>query len=199
MRSTRQQGSHDRQRGILMAALDCFTTRGVSATTIEDIRAKSGASIGSIYHHFRSKENLAATLYVEGLREYQAGLLKALRRCRSAETGIRAVVAYHLAWIRGHANWARYLLQMREAGFMTAAEEANRELNREFHRDVDAWFEPYVRNGAVIRLPPGLFTAIVLGPAQMFARNWVAGRTSVTLEHAARVLGEAAVKATRGR
>jgi AcrR family transcriptional regulator len=171
----------------------------VSATTIEDIRAKSGASIGSIYHHFRSKENLAATLYVEGLRDYQAGILKALRRCRSADTGIRAVVAYHLAWIRGHANWARYLLQMREAGFMTAAEEAIRELNRGFLRDVDAWFEPYVRSGAVIRLPPGLFTAIVLGPAQMFARNWVAGRTSVTLEHAARVLGEAAVKATRGR
>src|SRR5215475_5808955 len=75
MRSTRRQGSHDRQRGILMAALDCFTTRGVSATTLEDIRAKSGASIGSIYHHFRSKENLAATLYVEGLRDYHAGLL----------------------------------------------------------------------------------------------------------------------------
>jgi hypothetical protein len=88
---------------------------------------------------------------------------------------------------------------MREAGFMTAAEEAIRELNREFLRDVDAWFEPYVRSGDVIRLPPGLFTAIVLGPAQMFARNWVAGRTSVTLEHAARVLGEAAARATRGR
>src|SRR5215470_3712527 len=87
MRSARRQGSHDRQRAILMAALDCFSTRGVSATTIEDIRAKSGASIGSIYHHFRSKENLAATLYVEGLREYHAGLLRALRRCRSAEYG----------------------------------------------------------------------------------------------------------------
>src|SRR5215470_19981173 len=129
MRSTRQQGSHDRQRGILMAALDCFTTRGVTATTIEDIRAKSGASIGSIYHHFRSKENLAATLYVEGLRDYQVGLLKDLQRCHSAETGIKAVVAYHLAWIRGHANWARYLLQMREAGFMAAAEDAIRQLN----------------------------------------------------------------------
>src|SRR5262249_56167375 len=96
MRSTRRQGSHDRQRGILMAALDCFTTRGVSATTIEDIRAKSGASIGSIYHHFRSKENLAATLYVEGLREYQAGLLKASRRRPTPQPSINAALPYHL-------------------------------------------------------------------------------------------------------
>src|SRR5262249_4537599 len=117
MRSTRRHAPRDRRRIILMAALDCFTTQGVTATTIEEIRAKSGASIGSIYHHFGSKENLAATLYVEGLRDYQAGLLKDLRRRRGAETGIKAVVAYHLAWIRDHANWARYLLHMREAGF----------------------------------------------------------------------------------
>src|SRR5262245_62022698 len=110
MRSARRRAPHDRRRIILRTALDGFTARGISATTIEDIRAKSGASIGSIYHHFGSKENLAATLYVEGLRDYQAGLLKDLRRCRSAETGIKAVVAYHLAWIRDHANWARYLL-----------------------------------------------------------------------------------------
>src|SRR5262245_58615298 len=198
MRSTRRQGSHDRQRGSLMAALDCFTTRGVSATTIEDIRAKSGASIGSIYHHFGSKENLAATLYVEGLRDYQAGLLKDLRRCRSAETGIKAVVAYHLAWIRGHARWARYLFQMREAGFMAGAEEEIRELNRALFQRLDEWFERYVRNGAIVRLPSDLFSAIVLGPAQAFARHWLAGRTARTLEHAARILGEAAAKATRG-
>jgi AcrR family transcriptional regulator len=181
-----------------MAALDCFTTRGVTATTIEDIRAKSGASIGSIYHHFRSKENLAATLYVEGLRDYQVRLLKDLQRCRSAETGIKAVVAYHLAWIRGHANWARYLLHMREAGFIAGAEGTIREQNRGFFKDLDDWFEPYIRSGAIIRLPPDLFSATVLGPAQAFARHWLAGRTTVTLEQAARILGEAAARATRG-
>src|SRR5262245_44366562 len=104
---TRRPSPPDRRRQILMAALECFTTRGVATTTIEDIRAKSGASTGSIYHHFRSKENLAAVLYVEGLREYQAGLLQRLRRGRGAAAGIRVVVAYHLAWVRGHAEWAR--------------------------------------------------------------------------------------------
>lgn len=87
---------------------------------------------------------------------------------------------------------------MREAGFIAWAEEAIRELNRGFFEDVDAWFKPYVRSGAIVT-PPELFGAIVLGPAQAYARHWLAGRTTVTLEHAARVLGEAAAKATRGR
>jgi AcrR family transcriptional regulator len=180
-----------------MAALESFTTRGVAATTIEDIRAKSGASTGSIYHHFRSKENLAAVLYVEGLREYQAGLLLRLRRCRGAAAGIRVVVAYHLAWIRRHAEWARYLLHMREAGFIAVAEASIRELNQEFFEGLEAWLAPHIRNGAIVRLPPDLFGAIVIGPAQSFARQWLAGRTAVRLEDAARLLGEAAVKATR--
>ena len=46
-----------RRTEILDAALRCFDRRGVTATTIEDIRAESGASIGSIYHQFTSKDD----------------------------------------------------------------------------------------------------------------------------------------------
>jgi AcrR family transcriptional regulator len=58
----------ERQEAILSAALECFTSRGFAATTVEEIRRRSGASIGSIYHHFGGKEGLAAELCVEGLR-----------------------------------------------------------------------------------------------------------------------------------
>ena len=47
------------------AALELFVTKGFLATTMDDVRRRSGASIGSIYHHFGSKEDLAAALYVE--------------------------------------------------------------------------------------------------------------------------------------
>jgi AcrR family transcriptional regulator len=64
---------NDRRRAdILAAALECFTRSGYEATRIEDIRSRSGASIGSIYHHFGSKERIAAVLHVEAIRAYQA-------------------------------------------------------------------------------------------------------------------------------
>ncbi|HTO27428.1 MAG TPA: TetR family transcriptional regulator, partial [Devosia sp.] len=42
----------DRRRQILDAALSAFLERGYAATSIADIRARSGASTGSIYHFF---------------------------------------------------------------------------------------------------------------------------------------------------
>jgi len=40
------------QQRILDAATEIFATRGFTAATMADVVAGSGASIGSIYHHF---------------------------------------------------------------------------------------------------------------------------------------------------
>src|ERR1700754_3536102 len=46
------------QQRILDAAKEVFSTRGFSASTMADIVDRSGASIGSIYHHFGGKKEL---------------------------------------------------------------------------------------------------------------------------------------------
>ena len=55
-----------------------FSERGLSGATIDDVRRLSGASIGSIYHHFGDKEGIADALYADGLRDYQGGFLAVL-------------------------------------------------------------------------------------------------------------------------
>ena len=51
------------QQRILDAATDVFSTRGFSAATMADIVDQSGASIGSIYHHFGGKKELFLAIY----------------------------------------------------------------------------------------------------------------------------------------
>lgn len=51
------------QQRILDAATDVFSTRGFSAATMADIVENSGASIGSIYHHFGAKKELFLAIY----------------------------------------------------------------------------------------------------------------------------------------
>ena len=46
------------QQRILDAATEAFATSGFTATTMADVVAGSGASIGSIYHHFGGKSEL---------------------------------------------------------------------------------------------------------------------------------------------
>ena len=59
-----------RPQAILAAALDCFNQYGIEGTTIDMIRQQSNASVGSIYHHFGSKEDIAAALFIEGMRQF---------------------------------------------------------------------------------------------------------------------------------
>jgi AcrR family transcriptional regulator len=190
--------SAQRPAVILAAALECFAEQGFAATTIEEIRARSGASIGSIYHHFGGKEGLAAELYVEGLRGYQDGLVRALESHRGAEAGIHALVRHHLRWVEGNPQLAQFLANRRETELRSATEARVRELNRAFLPRVAAWVQRHVEMGALRALPFDLWEPVLLGPSQELARLWLAGRTRITLRGAERDLAETTWRAVKG-
>jgi AcrR family transcriptional regulator len=62
--STRRWAKTDEtQQRILDAATDVFAARGFTAATMADIVDHSGASIGSIYHHFGGKKELFLAIF----------------------------------------------------------------------------------------------------------------------------------------
>lgn len=186
-----------RQQAILSAALECFAERGFAATTIEEIRQRSGASIGSIYHHFGGKEGLAAELYVHGLRGYQEGLLSVIERRDDPESAVRGVVRHHLRWVERNPRLAQFLMGRRETELRLVTEARVRELNRGFFPRVTAWVERHVREGTLRPLPADLWEPVLLGPSQEFARLWLAGRTRSSLRRAERELADATWDAVR--
>jgi AcrR family transcriptional regulator len=58
----RREPAHARRAQILAAALRCFSEKGYHATTTEDLVRASGLSKGSLYWHFRSKEEVFLAL-----------------------------------------------------------------------------------------------------------------------------------------
>jgi len=191
----------DRRREILDAALASFSELGYQQTTIEHIRARSGASTGSIYHHFAGKEQLAAAIYLDGLASYQDGLLVELERHKSAERGVRAIVHYHLDWIAAHQPLARFLLSMRHTEGVAATEGEIRARRVDFFRRALAWFAPHIEAGAIRRLPAPVLVSLIIGPAQELGRHWL-GRAAdpeqaKALRDARRLLADAAWNAIR--
>lgn len=187
-----------RRRSILVAALDCFSRLGFAATTMDDIRASSRASTGSLYHHFGSKEELAAELYVAALQDYQAAFLAALAPQAGARRSVRRMVEAHLDWVRERPDWARYLLDMgRQADLVAATRSRVTAMNRDFSAAVLAWLAPHFERGALRRLPPPLLYGVVIGPTQYIASQWLGGRSEIDLAAAANVLADAAWRALR--
>jgi AcrR family transcriptional regulator len=64
---------------ILEAAAHCFMERGYSATSIDDVARRLGATKGRIYHHYSSKSDLFADVFRFGMEmNYRA--IEPLRR-----------------------------------------------------------------------------------------------------------------------
>jgi TetR/AcrR family transcriptional repressor of nem operon len=58
----RTKPAEERRADLLAAAQELFVTKGVGATTLEDITNGAGVSQGLFYHYFRSKEDLIYAL-----------------------------------------------------------------------------------------------------------------------------------------
>ena len=172
---TRKIRTGERRAQIIQAALSCFTELGYAKTTMVHIRCRSEASTGSIYHHFKSKEQLAAVVYLEGIRNYQHGLLQVLEQEKRAREGIFGMVRYHLRWVADNQDWARFLTQLRHAEFMAGTEESFRTLNQKFAQGISGWVIEQVTKKKIKRFQRDVFISLLLGPCQEYARQWLAG------------------------
>jgi AcrR family transcriptional regulator len=179
----------DRRKQILDAALACFLERGFAATSIADVRAASGASTGSIYHFFPSKEAIAVALYLDGLTGWTEATL-AVPPGVHAHGGIAAIISSALDWGVENAGLMRFMdenrfLLVRIAGL----EEAGAIL-----RDARRRGETMLRDIGV-DTPWEIAQPLVLGPVQAWLQLRRYGETQMELDPVKRMLGDASRRA----
>lgn len=170
-----------RKDEILQAALACVTEVGVDATTIEMIRDRSGASIGSLYHHFGNKERIIGALYLAGTAEYAALLAEGFASADSAEACVKLLVTSYIDWVAANPDWARFILHSRARVETGEVGETLRAANREHFLRIQAALAAHRKAGFLKPMPEDCFASVVIGPSHDFARNWLAGRTQASL------------------
>jgi AcrR family transcriptional regulator len=167
---------------LIEAALHAFSERGYGSTTMSEVRRAAGASTGSLYHHFPTREHLAAAVWLDGLRRFQEGFAATLAKATSAEDGVRSGVRFHLRWVQDHPDLARLLLAGQDPAVRRAAAGELEQLNATFFAAVLDWHTGHVESGALRDVPFDLVYALWLGPAQELARLWLAGATRRPLD-----------------
>ena len=68
--------SGTKRDAIVAAAADLFRSEGVHAASMAKIREASGASAGSIYHHFDSKDDIVIAVAQQAVVEPLRGLIE---------------------------------------------------------------------------------------------------------------------------
>lgn len=188
----------DRRQSILDAAAAVILAKGYDATTIADIRAASGASTGSVYHAFGSKEGVAFALAGRALNAW-AGAVAAARRWQDAEGLIRATVEGLVRW--GFADPTGFLILDRLRGINERG-DGGVPLAGLIGEGREASGEALARllaDRALRALDPVLLQAMILGPAYEFLRFTLPSRPSCAIEEIVGLLCDAAWEAVRPR
>lgn len=181
-----------RRRALLEAALACFAEHGIEATTIALLREATGASTGSLYHHFGSREGLLAALYLEGLRDFRQHKHVALAGASTLAEGVRAIVRAHVDWISANPTWADFLFRQRQVIAGSGAETQLADEQAEDAAFMAAWAQGL---GGLPALPMPVLVSLVAGPVHEYARQWLGGRVAEAPSAWESVFVNAALKA----
>lgn len=165
-----------RYSAIIHAALACFVEHGVEKTTIDMIRAASGASVGSLYHHFGNKEGLAAEVYLEGLRQVRAQTQAALSDCQDLQSAIAGIINTHIDWIVDNPDWAQFVFSARRTLANTPRDAELRHETAKAQQDLATLFTQLPDGQLLDQWPADVVPSLIVGPLHDYARNWLEGR-----------------------
>lgn len=194
----KQQRGVDTVERVLDAALACFTASGIYDATIEDLARRAQVSVGSLYHHFSSRDRIAFVLYCRWMESLMNSVTEALLPRRAARPGVQALVRAYLAWVAEHPQAARFIFA---AGATELVDKWKDELvpwKQKLLAPIFAWFQPHITSGAVASLPFPLYEIVIIGPAAEFSRRWLAGAPGLDIEEGARVLAETVWRSIAG-
>ncbi len=192
LRAAHGQRRHD----LLEAGRTCFAESGIEGTTVEDLLAHSGASIGSLYQHFQGKDGLAAALYLEGMEMFFAKARQRLRGAQTTADGAKALVRAYFDCAEADAEAVSFLIKARDYLDKTRYAAEIERKNAEFMPEVAAWFRQKIKAGELRNMAPDHIMAIIEGPARHYVKRWLASPT-LPLTEAREVLARAAWDALR--
>lgn len=186
------------KRDILLQALQCFNTHGLEATTIEMIKAQCEVSVGAIYHHFRNKDGLVATLFLAALEDQQQLMHDYLEQADSLREGIAALVYSYVDWVEAQPEWARFQYQAYSSVSKGPYAEELARRNSERARQLAQWLAERAHDALLQDWPTELRASLIIGQSENYCRSWLSGRASTPPTAYREMLAEAAWRSVSG-
>lgn len=175
---------------VLDSALACFAEQRDYDPTIQELAARAEVSVGSIYHHFGSRDRIDYELYCRAMESLLLACQGALGGHRAARTGVQAMVRAYLTWVAENPQAAQFIYA---AGQTKAIDRWRDELagfKQRLVAPIFAWATPFIESGDIVSLPPAFYEVLIIGPAAEFSRRWLGGVPGLEVEVALRVLPE---------
>jgi AcrR family transcriptional regulator len=129
----------DTRAQICRLALELFAERGYDGTSLREIADRLGITKAAVYYHFKTKEDILASLVEDFFTEIDKLISWAQQQPGTAATREQVVRRYHELLSDRATEWARFLQEAQAALRDVAAGE---QLRSRFNRLADLLVDP---------------------------------------------------------
>lgn len=166
------------KRQILLDALSCFLENGIETTSIEMIRSKSDSSVGAIYHHFKNKEGIVATLFFAALDDQAALRDNYLETTKSLQDVLYAFIHSYVDWVSEQPEFAKFLISARFSVMQGEDQERLIQKNKLRNQKIFNSISDYAEAGFLTSIPHELLLSLVIGSTENYCRAWLSQRVT---------------------
>lgn len=166
------------KRQILLDALSCFLENGIETTSIEMIRSQSDSSVGAIYHHFKNKEGIVATLFFAALDDQAARRDDYLEGTESLQEVLYAFIHSYIDWVSEQPEFAKFLISSRFNVMQGEDQERLVQKNKLRNQKIFNEISNYADSEFLKSIPHELLLSLVIGSTENYCRAWLSQRVS---------------------
>lgn len=170
-----------KKQHIIEQALQLYHQHGVESTTIDMVCTAAEISVGSFYHHFGSKEGLAAAVYIAGLDIFSTQLWQALQACTTIQQAVNTIVGLNIDWICQNQVWAKFVFEQRHLVGKAGQEETLQQSNLGLQSKMKQFLLTLQGVEVLAALPKEIIISLLVGPVHEYARHWLNGRYQTDL------------------
>ncbi|MCC6359182.1 MAG: TetR/AcrR family transcriptional regulator [Phycisphaerales bacterium] len=149
----------ERRAEILRLALDLFSKKGYTGTTMAEIATAAGLAVGTLYKFFKDKNDLYQALLSETVHDFESRLLAVLKAEGPPIDRLNRFIDVGSQLFVEHLPMTRVYFSQTAAAFLFASAGLEDESYLSYRRIVDAVAEvcaEAVRRGEMVDLPPAV-------------------------------------------
>ena len=172
---------------ILTESLQLFLAKGFSGSTTNELVGLAGVSKGSLYWHFKSKEDILCTILDKYRDEFIEPIIKITDSC-NGDFPAKFKTFYKFSTEFGKDNWKLLLvfttLLLEFAGTDSDIEKRMKELNDRYHFIVEKLLEGGIKDGSVKEgINKGIYARIIVACLMGSLIQWYLHRQSLGNSH----------------
>jgi AcrR family transcriptional regulator len=154
----------DKREAILKATLDLLVERGFHDTPTSLIAKEAGVATGTLFHHFKNKEELINALYLETKSKMVTALQKDFKTTGNIEDKMMQLWKGSVQWGIMHPKEYQFFQQFSNSPFITKLTRDEAMSQFEFIQDM---VEEAVNSDSVKNIYPEFFMDFIVGTFTM--------------------------------